>query len=112
MITEEQRQQLKEDAQAAYDILSDRSRWTRSHFARDQMGALTTPCSTQAVCWCAWGVTEKVCGMYGRRLERLQSALAWRLGASSMMSVANVNDHSTNGYELVLEAFKKIAEGA
>jgi hypothetical protein len=109
--------QLQQDAKAAYDLISDESRWTTGLHARDAMGVVCDPLGENAVCWCAWGAIYKVTGRRDSRHLALERALSLAAGVPNMQSVAQLNDgvfdcaSVKNGRERILNAFKLIAEG-
>lgn len=102
--------QVQKDAQAAYELLSDKNKWTTGAFAKDAAGGRAVPRSQAAVCWCAIGVADRVT-RDDYRADRLVNALSVRLGVTNRTSVAATND-GPDGYEKILAAYKAIAEGS
>jgi hypothetical protein len=111
MITEEAKKQLKVDAKKAHDILSDKKKWAQGYYAYDRTGITCDPRNPRAVCWCAWGIIEKVARGFERE-ALLQSAVCIQLNVGSMSQVVHINDQEAGGYEKILGAYKAIAEGA
>jgi hypothetical protein len=101
--------QVQKDAQAAYELLSDKNKWTTDHYARDAAGRPAQPYAQGAVCWCAIGAAERVTRDV-QRADRLIDTLGVMLGVTKRRSLAELND-GPDGYEKILAAYKAIAEG-
>lgn len=57
-MTQEELDQLK----AARDLISDPAKWTQRYFARDVQGNPVNARMNEAVCFCALGAVERICG--------------------------------------------------
>ena len=54
----------------AADLISDRRRWTRRVYARNERGVSTDPLAPTAVRWCMLGALEKVSAVERRTIYR------------------------------------------
>lgn len=82
----------------ARELISGPKRWTTGYFAKTDTGGLTTSCSENAVCWCAFGAIRKSCDN-----DLLADQAAGALTEVMRPNIAAFNDHSP--HEDVIAAF-------
>lgn len=109
--------EVRQDAKAMLELLSNRDHWTQGVYARDADGHSVDPVDPTAVCWCAVGAVHKVTGssaraLPGPRLRALEyaivAALRRRPAAHTRAGyLITVND-SANGYDTVMRALREI----
>ena len=70
-------EQLIEDLRALRELLSERSRWTRGAYARDEHeNKLNDPLAEEATCWCLSGAIKRVAkSMFNERQDVLRQAV-------------------------------------
>lgn len=100
--------QVQQQAQAAYELLLDKNRWTTGYYAKNVQNDWVEATDVTAVCWCALGTVLKV--THGHGSAELLTALERHFGMNAYQ-ISQMNDHDPNAHEKLLEAFKKIAEG-
>lgn len=88
----------KEALEAARDLISDPKRWTTGYFAKKADGEITASRKPDAVCWCASGAVNRICGDNYPLGQQVTNALALVMGI-----VVDFNDNSP--HEDVLAAF-------
>lgn len=108
---------VQKHAQHAYELLSDRKRWTTGVLARDKEGDQISAKSPMAVCWCAEGAILRVT-LGDDQEEALRDAVLQELGirvtkspAQQLRALYDINDDdSDNAYAKIVAAFKAVAE--
>jgi hypothetical protein len=94
----------------AWELLSDKSKWTKSTFARDSKGESVQAWGEDAVCWCTLGAIQRC---YRQSREGLSKAreVAGRLEQAASVQhfggiIAHWNDAAT--YEEVVALLKEL----
>jgi hypothetical protein len=101
----------KQQLQAVFALLSNRSLWTQGSLARDVDGNdLDNPLDDQATCWCVEGAFRKMCGINERDSFIANNMWdAWQaMCAATSYGPVCTNDDS--GYEAVLAMITKAME--
>ena len=94
----------------AWELLSDKSKWTKRAFARGGNGEAVDARSEEATCWCTLGAIQRCYLPLAEALEKGME-VAWRLEQTPPIQrfggiVADWNDAAT--YEEVVALLKEL----
>lgn len=96
----------------ARKILSNRKRWTRLEFARDESGSAVSIFSDEAVQFCAVGALHKAEGrehnpdLFGESIQLKEARrLLFAQTSGEYGSITEINDRG--GYDKVIEVFDR-----
>lgn len=91
------------------ELLSDKSKWSKHHYAQDASGKPTSPHSENAVAWCLVGAIEKCYGMshstksYGAAARALRCAAGELFGAHGLVPWQDRTDVTFGHIQQVLQ---------
>lgn len=88
-------------------LLSDPSRWTKGHFARDANGLHIDYLSKNAVCWCQFGAAQKIratgfCDDTVKMCQRIKTDIVLSYGFGSSIVF---NDHPDTTHEMLMKFY-------
>ena len=90
---------------AEKELLSDPSRWTKGHLARDASGVPIDYFSKSAVCWCQTGASYSLNSISETRW--LKNTVAKTYGVSTAM---DFNDRPNTTHEMLMKFYDECIE--
>lgn len=91
------------------ELFQDRSKWSQGFFAADSVGAMCSPHSDEAKCFCLMGGIRKVAGKENPGIVISCVSLIQR--ANNIENIPHWNDNTERQHSNIINALQKTIEG-